>query len=85
MIWDKTTQRAILPPFKGKDRITALAFHPDGNLIAAASADRSIYFWIVLTGREAYRIEAAHTNQISGIAFLILMAKSYHQPAWTAA
>jgi WD40 repeat protein len=50
-IVDVQTQRAILTVQGHTQRVTTLAFSPDGKRLASGSLDRTITFWDVPTGR----------------------------------
>ncbi|MCH2064514.1 MAG: hypothetical protein MK194_12385 [Roseibacillus sp.] len=55
------------------DRILALAFHPQGHLLAAGSGipsrDGNLSFWRVSDGTREGVIEKAHLDTITGLAF----------------
>jgi WD40 repeat protein len=48
-------QRELLRLRGHTDRVTALAFSPDGKLLASGSADRTVGVWDVATGRMLWR------------------------------
>src|SRR3970282_1527924 len=50
------------------DHVGAVAYHPDGTLVASGSVDHSIRIWEVETGR-MIRILRAHTDTIHCLAF----------------
>src|SRR5262249_46402836 len=49
--------------------ITALAFSPDGKVLAAVGADRRIRLWEVLTGTLCESLKAAGSREIDAMAF----------------
>ncbi|MBV9928890.1 MAG: caspase family protein [Acidobacteria bacterium] len=49
-------------------RVDALAFSPDGRLVASGSADNTVRLWDAATGRELRRL-AGHTNYVRAVAF----------------
>lgn len=49
-------------------RVDALAFSPDGRLVASGSADNTVRLWDASTGRELRRL-AGHTNYVRAVAF----------------
>src|SRR5215218_5523440 len=48
-------------------RVDALAFSPDGRLVASGSADNTVRLWDAATGRELRRL-AGHTNYVRAVA-----------------
>ena len=62
---DSGTPRVVAPLHS--DRITALAFHPDGDRIASGFADGTVIL-LNLAGREIGRLRG-HTNEVTALAF----------------
>ena len=56
-------------PFRGHlDRVMAMAFSPDGRLIASGSADRTVRLWEVATGREM-AVLRGHEQTVPQVVF----------------
>ncbi len=55
-LWDAKTGK-LLRSLKGHSVTRALAFSPDGSLLATGSIDRSLRFWNVQTGKEITAIK----------------------------
>lgn len=51
-------------------RVTALAWSPNGNFLASASTDESIFFWNVNKSLSYHQIPLAHQAGITGIAWI---------------
>ncbi len=49
-------------------RVDAIAFSPDGQLVASASADNTVRLWDVGSARELRNL-AGHTNYVRAVAF----------------
>ena len=52
VLWDVASRREVRTFGGPAGRIAALAFSPDGKLIATSGADRVARFWDVASGRE---------------------------------
>src|SRR2546421_273917 len=60
---------AALQVLKGHlDWVSAVAFSPDGKLLASASNDRTIRLWNTATGAASQTLEG-HSNHVNAIAF----------------
>lgn len=67
-LWNTETQK-VATTLVGHTRfVTALAFSPDGDLLASASQDRTVRLWDVAKGEEIYRLKG-HTNTVCTVAF----------------
>jgi eukaryotic-like serine/threonine-protein kinase len=54
-LWDATTGRLLLPPMPHTNWAAALAFQPDGKILAAGDYNGLVRFWDTSTGKEAGR------------------------------
>ncbi len=64
--WDES--RKHLLPLTGASRVRALAFGPDGAMLASASADGKVQLWELETGELNYTL-AAHDGLALALAF----------------
>src|SRR5688500_7951889 len=48
--------------------VNAVAFIPDGKMLASCSCDNTVMLWDVKTGRERATLEG-HTHSVSSVAF----------------
>ncbi len=68
-LWNWVTQKPISELKGHKNWIVALAFSPDGRLLASASGDRTIRLWNV-ADRNEIRCFQGHLDEVWGLAFL---------------
>ena len=54
-LWDAQTGRLLFPPIPHTNWVAALAFHPDGKVLAAGDYNGLVRFWDTSTGREIGR------------------------------
>src|SRR5262249_29872902 len=54
-LWDRSTGRLLFPPIPHTDWVSAIAFHPDGKLVATGDYSGLVRTWDVSTGREIGR------------------------------
>ena len=57
----------IIATLRQEDRISTVAFSPDGKWVASGGWDQSTRVWDVLSGREVSRLN--HAGPVSGVAF----------------
>ncbi|MFN8410872.1 MAG: WD40 repeat domain-containing protein [Anaerolineales bacterium] len=70
LLWDVATRQLVGEPRSAhSDYVSALAFSPDGSILASASYDQSIILWNAVTGEALGPSLLAHKNPILGLAF----------------
>jgi WD40 repeat protein len=67
-LWDVDTGRELRALTGHADHVNALAFSPDGALLASASGDGTVKLWEWTSGREL-RTLAGHDRAVNGLAF----------------
>jgi WD40 repeat protein len=68
-LWDFTTGEEVLTMEEALWHASAVAFSPDGSLIAAGDTDGNVAQWDAATGGLLQHYEGAHAGFISAVAF----------------
>ena len=69
ILYDLRKRRVFKKPLSGHDKnISAVAFSPDGTIVAAGAEDKSIILWDVESGRSLGTL-AGHTETVSSLLF----------------
>ena len=69
LIWNATDGRLAVPPLRPKRWESALAFSPDGTVLASGGQDGSIVLWSTATGQPIGSPLLGHRSKIFGLAF----------------
>jgi len=69
LIWDIANRRLHVPPLRPKRWENALAFSPDGAVLASGAHDGTIVLWAAATGQPIGAPLVGHHAQIFGLAF----------------
>jgi WD40 repeat protein/serine/threonine protein kinase len=67
-VWDATTGRELLSINAHSDTVWCVAFRPDGQRLASASADSTVKIWDAQTGRELLCLKG-DDRVVRGVAF----------------
>ncbi len=68
-VWDVASGKNTLTLEGHRERVLDVAFSPDGKTIASASADGTIIFWEIQTGRMAATVKEPKGKLIAKMAF----------------
>ncbi len=72
LLWDLRRQSEVSQRIKLKDfhkKVNALAYSPDGKMLASGSSDGKIYLWRDLTNLDQPQILGHHDESVASIAF----------------
>ncbi len=69
-LWNANTGKNFHSCARHEDAVLAVAFSPDGRVVASASADHTIRLWEPSTGKELTRL-VGHGNLVRSIAFSV--------------
>ncbi len=69
LIWDRGSGRLRVPALRPKRSENAMAFSPDGSVLATGARDGSIVLWATDTGKPIGAPLTGHRAQIFGLAF----------------
>ena len=72
LLWDLSRQSNVSQPKKLQDfsqKVNAIAYSPDGKMLASGGSDGKIYLWRDLTNLDEPQILGHHDESVSSIAF----------------
>jgi WD40 repeat protein/tRNA A-37 threonylcarbamoyl transferase component Bud32 len=67
-VWNATTGQVERTLYGHVDRVTSVAFSPDGHHLATGSWDKTVKLWNLITGQEE-RAYKGHTERVSSVDF----------------
>jgi WD40 repeat protein len=67
-LWDLDTAERRADLIGHRERVTALAFTPDGKTLASGAWDRAVKLWSVAAGAEVASLEG-HPDRVHCLAF----------------
>ena len=69
-LWDTRSGQTIGKPFQGlDDEVTALAFNPDGGMLASGNQKGDIQFWDVASQKVIAALESGYKKQVDRLVF----------------
>jgi WD40 repeat protein len=69
-LWNMTSHELLGKPFtKYSEKVTSVAFSPDGTVLASGSADGTVQFWDMATGQLVAEPLGQHSGEVTSIAF----------------